>query len=97
MNGVTSFGWVVLGVSLVAVAAIVSNRISDRIRIPAPALFLVGAAVASDVFPALGSMRVEAVQNVVTAALIMILFDGGMGIGWRRLRPNIGAVLWIGV
>jgi len=97
MGGVTSFGWVVLGVSLVAVAAIVSNRISDRIRIPAPALFLVGAAVASDVFPALGSMRVEAVQNVVTAALIVILFDGGMGIGWRRLRPNIGAVLWIGV
>jgi cell volume regulation protein A len=97
MSGVTTFGWVVLGVSLVALVAVLSNRISDWIRIPAPALFLVGAAVASDLFPGLGSMRVNTVQNVVTVALIMILFDGGMGIGWRRLRPNAGAVLWVGV
>src|SRR4051794_40379804 len=66
-------------------------------RVPAPALFLIGAALASDIFPKLGSMRVQTVQNVVTAALIMILFDGGMGIGWRRLRPNAAAVLGIGV
>jgi potassium/hydrogen antiporter len=97
VKGVESFGWVVLGVSLVVVATILSNRISDRIRIPAPALFLLGAAVASDLFPSLASMRVQTVQNVVTIALIMILFDGGMGIGWRHLRPNAGAVLWIGV
>lgn len=97
MSGVSSFGWVVLGVSLVAIAAIASNRISDRLRLPAPAVFLVGAAVASDVFPALGSMRMPTVQNIVTVALIVILFNGGMGIGWRRLRPNTGAVLWIGV
>ncbi|MEV6844612.1 potassium/proton antiporter [Actinoplanes sp. NPDC051411] len=97
MKGVESFGWVVLGVSLVVVVTILSNRISDRIRIPAPALFLVGAAVASDLFPSLASMRVQTVQNVVTVALIMILFDGGMGLGWRHLRPNAGAVLWIGV
>jgi cell volume regulation protein A len=97
VKGVESFGWVVLGVSLVVVAAVLSNRISDRIRIPAPALFLVGAAIASDLFPTLASMRVQTVQNVVTVALIMILFDGGMGIGWRHLRPNAGAVLWVGV
>jgi potassium/hydrogen antiporter len=97
VGGVEPFGWVVLGVSLVAVAAILSNRISDQIRVPAPALFLIGAAVASDIFPKLGSMRVQTVQNIVTAALIMILFDGGMGIGWRRLRPTAGAVLWMGV
>jgi cell volume regulation protein A len=55
---VTSFGWIVLGVSVVVVAAIVSSRLSDWIRIPAPVLFLLGAAVASDRFPALGSMRI---------------------------------------
>ncbi|WP_250009326.1 potassium/proton antiporter [Actinoplanes sp. M2I2] len=92
-----SFSWVVLGISLVAMAAILSNRISDRIRIPAPALFLIGAAVASDLVPGLASMKITTVQNIVTVALIMILFDGGIGIGWRRLRPNAGAVLWIGV
>jgi cell volume regulation protein A len=97
VSGVEHFGWVVFGISLVAVAAILSNRVSDWIRIPAPALFLVGAAVASDLFPALGSMPVGTVQNVVTAALVMILFDGGMGIGWRRLKPNAAAVLSVGV
>src|SRR3954447_20470949 len=97
MSGVGHFGGIVFGVSLVTLVAILSNRISDRIRIPAPALFLVGAAVASDLFPALGSVRVQTVQDVVTVALIMILFDGGMGIGWRRLRPNTAAVLWVGV
>lgn len=97
MSGVESFGWVVLAVSLVAIAAILSNRVSERLRVPAPALFLVGAAVASDIFPSLGTMRVETVQNVVTAALVVILFDGGMGIGWRHLRPNAAAVLWVGV
>jgi cell volume regulation protein A len=30
-------------------------------------------------------------------ALVLILFDGGMSLGWRRLRPSLGPVLWIGV
>jgi cell volume regulation protein A len=97
VENVQTFGWQVLGVSLAALAAILSNRIGDRIRIPAPALFLIGAAVVSDVFPALGSMSVPAVQSIVTGALVLILFDGGMHIGWRRLRPAVGAVLWVGI
>jgi cell volume regulation protein A len=94
---VTTFGWITLGVSLAALAAILSNRIGERIRVPAPALFLVGAAVASDLFPPLGTMPVATVQNVVTGALVLILFEGGMHIGWRRLRPVVGPVLWVGV
>jgi cell volume regulation protein A len=97
VGAVETFGWLVLGVSLAALAAILSTRVGDRIGIPAPALFLIGAAVASDLFPALGRLDVPTVQNVVTAALVFILFDGGMHIGWRRLRPAAGAVLWLGV
>ncbi|WP_245665437.1 cation:proton antiporter [Actinoplanes subtropicus] len=74
-----------------------SNRISDRIRIPAPAIFLVAAAVASDLVPALGRVPVLTVQRVVTVMLILLLFDGGMHIGWRRFRAAGAAVLWIGV
>jgi len=37
------------------------------------------------------------VQRVVTVMLILLLFDGGMHIGWRRFRAAGGAVLWIGV
>ena len=30
-------------------------------------------------------------------ALIVILFDGGMHVGWRRLRGSIGPIAWLGV
>ena len=36
-------------------------------------------------------------QQIVTVALIVILFDGGMHIGWRRFRANAGAITWLGV
>jgi len=97
MTDVTSFGWVVAAVALAATAAILSNRLSARIRVPAPALFLVGAAVASDVFPGLNVLSTTTVQRVVTVALVVILFDGGAHIGWRRFRSAAGAVLSVGV
>jgi cell volume regulation protein A len=97
VRDVTSFGWVVLGVSLAAAVAILSNRLSEWIRVPAPALFLVGAAVASDIFPALNVFDVVTVQRVVTVALVLILFEGGMHIGWRRFRSAAGAIVWLGL
>jgi cell volume regulation protein A len=97
MSETESFGLVVLVVALVGLAAVFSNRLSERLRIPAPAIFLVSAAVASDLLPRLGTLRIETVERVVTVALAVILFDGGMRIGWRRLRPNALATAWIGV
>lgn len=92
-----SFGLIVLVVGLSGLAALFVNRISERIRIPAPAIFLVLAAIASDLVPRLGTIRVDTVERVVTVALAVILFDGGMRIGWRRLRPAVGATVWLGV
>ena len=77
--------------------ALVYNRISTRTRIPAPAVFLLVAAVASNLFPTLASVSVSAVQNVVTVALVIILFDGGMDIGWRQFRSAAGPIALIGV
>lgn len=39
----------------------------------------------------------DAVEKVVTVALIMILFDGGMGIGVRKLRVAVAPILLVGV
>jgi cell volume regulation protein A len=97
MSDVEHFALIVLIIAAAVVAAVLSNRISERIHIPAPAIFLVAAAVASDVIPALGQLSVTTVQRVVTVALAVILFDGGMQIGWRRFRPAAGAVVWVGV
>jgi cell volume regulation protein A len=97
MSDVEHFALVTLITAAATVAAVLSNRISERIRVPAPAIFLLAAAVASDVVPTLGEVSVTTVQRVVTMALAIILFNGGMDIGWRRFREAAGPVVWVGV
>ena len=97
VEDVVRFGIVVGLVCAVLLLAVVSNRLGDRVGIPAPALFLVGAAVASDVAPGLTPRSIESVQRLVTVALIAILFNGGLDLGWPRFRANVGAIAWLGV
>ncbi|MGZ4535647.1 MAG: cation:proton antiporter domain-containing protein [Nocardioidaceae bacterium] len=97
MNDVAPFGVVVLGVAAALLLAIASNRFSERVHVPAPALFLLAAALASDVFPVLGSLPLRTNERIVTVALIFILFDGGMQIGWARFRGAAVPILVVGV
>jgi cell volume regulation protein A len=97
VDDLVPFAVVTLLVALAFLAAVGSNRLAERIHVPTPALFLLLAAVASDVFPGLGDLSIVDDQRIVTVALALILFDGGMHIGWRRMRPAAGAVLWLGV
>jgi cell volume regulation protein A len=92
-----TFGLAILLVSAVVLVAALSSRLSQRIRVPAPALFLVGAAVASEIFPRLRDIPAEVDERIVTVALIFILFDGGMHIGWRRFRSSASSILWVGL
>jgi cell volume regulation protein A len=97
MNDVEVFGLLIAAISIAASVAILSNRLSERTRIPAPALFLIAAAVASQLFPSLDALTFESVQRVVTVALAVILFDGGLHIGARRFREAAAPVMVIGV
>ena len=97
MGGIESFGLAVLVAALAGVAAVLSSRASERLRIPAPAFFLIAAALASDIWPWLGRLSYASVEQVVTVALAVILFDGGMRMGWRRFRSVAVASAWIGV
>ncbi|MGH6654829.1 MAG: cation:proton antiporter [Actinocrinis sp.] len=97
MSDTAHFGLLVALVAGVVMLAVLSNRASTRLRVPAPAFFLLGAALASDLQPGLGHLPILTVQRVVTVALAVILFDGGMHIGRARLRQAAGPVLWIGV
>jgi len=90
-----SFGIAILIVGLTGTAAVLSNRLSERLRVPAPAFFLVGAAAAAQLWRS--PFPVATVQEVVTVALAVILFDGGMHIGWRRFRASAGAIIWAGI
>jgi potassium/hydrogen antiporter len=97
VDDVVPFGFAVSLVALAAVLAVQSNRLSERVRVPAPAFFLILAAVASDIFPSLRDLPIRVDQRLVTVALLVILFDGGMHIGWSRFRASAGAVVWLGV
>jgi cell volume regulation protein A len=97
VNDAVHFGWIIALVAAALLLAVLASRVSERIRIPAPALFLIGAALAADLFPSLGSLSVHTDERLVTVALIFILFDGGMHIGWTRFKPAAGAVIWVGV
>jgi potassium/hydrogen antiporter len=92
-----SLALAILGISVAVIAAVFSSRLSAIIRVPAPALFLVVAAILAKIFPVLGSLPRSTDENIVTLALVFILFDGGMHIGWRRFRASLGAVTWLGI
>ena len=97
MSSIAWFGLAVLVSALAVIAAVLSSRVSERLRIPAPAFFLIAAAVASDIWPWLGRLSYGTVEQGVTVALAVILFDGGMRMGWRRMRSAATATVWIGV
>src|SRR6266487_1296601 len=97
MTGTTSFALLVVLIAAVGLAAVLSNRLAYRVKLPAPALFLVGAAIAAKVIPALHGPSQHAVEQVVAVALACILFDGGMNIGWARFRSAVAPIAMTGV
>ena len=103
MAGTTQFGLIVAVIGLAGTAAVLSNRLSARLRVPAPAFFLVAAVIAAQLWPqaSLSSagtvLPAATVEHVVTVALAIILFDGGMHIGRRRFRTAAVAIVWTGV
>lgn len=63
----------------------------SRLPIPVPGLLLLAAALVPDL------LSVETVEWIAVLALIVILLDGGMDIGWKRMRESINPVVSLGV
>ncbi len=97
MTDTEPFALLVLLTAGVGLVAVLSNRLTDRVAIPSPALFLVGAAIAVKFIPALHAPPARTVERVVTVALLCILFDGGMHLGWSRFRSVAAPIAVVGV
>jgi potassium/hydrogen antiporter len=92
------FGLIVLFVSGIVSVALLSNKVSERIPLPAPAIFLLAAAVTVRFWPSLGrKLSVLDVERLAVVALIVILFDGGMRVGWKRFRVAAVPITVLGV
>jgi potassium/hydrogen antiporter len=88
----SDFGAIVLVVSSGVLLAVLAHKVSARFPVPAPALFLVAALALPIALP-----HIQTVERVGVVALIVILFDGGMDIGWRRFRRAIVPIAALGV
>ena len=91
------FALLIVLMAAVGLVAVLSNRLSHRVKLPSPALVLVGAAIAVKVIPALHEPPQHTVERVVTVALACILFDGGMNVGWARFRSAAAPIVIVGV
>jgi cell volume regulation protein A len=96
MHDTEPFAVLVLLSAAAGLAAVLSNRLTSRVRIPAPALMLVAAAVLGKVLP-IQVPPERTVERLVTIALLCILFDGGMHIGWSRFRAAAAPIAVVGV
>jgi cell volume regulation protein A len=96
VHELTSFGLALLIVAAALWAALLATKVGARLSLPYAALFLVAAAVASDLFPSL-VLRIATVERIATVALIVILFQGGASIGLRRFRVAATPIASLGV
>ena len=97
MHEILDFAAVVLIVAAGLLGAVVVSRLGSVVPIPGPAIFLVVAAVASDVFSGLDVLSIEAASRIGVVALIVILFEGGMHVGWHRFRQSAAEITVLGV
>ncbi len=98
MTELADFALIVLVVSGALGAAVLSTKVSDRLPVPAPVVFLVAAAFASDAFSGLGrALAVRDVERIAVVVLVVILLNGGLDIGRRRMLASAGPVLSLGI
>jgi len=95
---ITHFGLAVLVVAGIVVVAVLSNKVSERVPIPAPAIFLLAAAATVHFWPSVGRrISILEVERIAVVALILILFDGGARVGWARFRAAWIPISLLGV
>ncbi len=92
MSELGDFGVYVLVVSAGVLLALLARKVTERYPIPAPALFLLAALAVPVIVP-----NIRNVERIGVVALIVILFDGGMHIGWRRFRRAAVPIASLGV
>jgi cell volume regulation protein A len=98
MTEIADFAVILLLVTGAVALAVLATTVTGRVPVPAPAIFLVAAAIVSDLWPQVYEhLPILTVERIAVVALIVILFNGGMDIGWRRFRASAGPILSLGV
>ncbi len=97
MHELANFGAAALVTAAGFTVALYVSKLSDRLRVPGPGIFLVAAALAVWIRPGLDVLSIRSVERIGVVALIVILFDGGMTVGVRRFRASTVPILSLGL
>ncbi len=97
VNDGLRFALIILFSSAVGLVAVLANRLTERVKVPVPLLVLVGTAAVVHSVPAVQPPTERIVEQVITVALVLVLFDGGMHIGPARFRRAVAPILSVGV
>jgi len=97
VNETLRYALMVLLCSAVGLVAVLANRLTERVKVPVALLVLVGAALAVHTLHAVQPPSERTVERVLTIALVLVLFDGGMHIGPSRFRAAAVPILSVGV
>jgi cell volume regulation protein A len=98
MPEIADFGSLVLVTTGGFALAVLGTKFSERTGLPAPALFLAAAALLSDLWPAVyDAVPIKTVERIAVVALVVILFNGGVEIGWSRFRDSLRAIVILGI
>jgi len=96
MDEILSFGTIVLIVSGGFLLALAVIKLTERFPIPSPALFLLIGALIS-VPEVYQHLSLKTAERIGVVALVLILFDGGMHVGWNRFRRSAVPITTLGV
>jgi cell volume regulation protein A len=97
VSEITDYGLIILVVAGSFSLALGGHKVTELFPVPAPAIFLVAAAIASDIWPGLARLSTVDVERIAVVALVVILFDGGMHVGWDRFRIAATPITALGV
>jgi potassium/hydrogen antiporter len=98
VDELAGFGAIVLVVAGGLLLALLATKLNERFPVPEPGVFLLLAAIASDLFPELGErLSIKEVERIGVVAVIVILFNGGTLVGWRRFRVAAVPIFTLGV
>jgi potassium/hydrogen antiporter len=98
MTEITDFAALVLLVAGGFALAVFSTKLTERIPVPAPGIFLLAAAIVSDLWPRVyDAVPIHAVERIAVVALVVILFNGGIDLGWRTFRAAAAPILLLGI
>jgi len=98
LSEIADFGAIVLIVAGGLLLAVIATRLNERLPVPEPGIFLVLAALASEAFPGLADrLSTKEVERIGVVAIIVILFNGGTLVGWRRFRVAAVPIFTLGV